>query len=203
VKLPWSKSRNGPAASPVARGKRSRVATAVWAGFFGLLVLAVGGVWFYLVNLEQSYLDKGANYSLIEDRLYAGGAVKKPPRGTRAVLNLCEQDDPYRAEVHVWDSIRDRAPAPDLDWLRQKVEFIDAQRKAGKTTFVHCRNGVSRSGMVVTAYVMWEHHLSLNEALTFVRKQRDIIRPNRAFMERLSEWEEAQKEQPPADGEGR
>jgi protein-tyrosine phosphatase len=37
------------------------------------------------------------------------------------------------------------------------VAAVDANRRAGRTTFVHCRNGVSRSGMVVTAYLMWKN----------------------------------------------
>lgn len=35
------------------------------------------------------------NYSRIEEHLYLGGAVASPPWGTRAVLNLCEKEDPY------------------------------------------------------------------------------------------------------------
>jgi hypothetical protein len=203
VRFLRTKSPSEGAASPAGRRKRSRAGTVLWAAFFAALLLAGGGVWLYLHNLEQSYLDKGANYSLIEDRLYVGGHVERPPRGTQAVLNLCEEEDPYRTEVYAWAKIPDAPPAPDLDWLREKVEFIDTQRKAGRTTYVHCRNGVSRSGMVVTAYVMWEHHLTRDEALAFVRQRRDEIRPHPVFKDRLLEWEEALKEKPPADGEGR
>ena len=45
----------------------------------------------------------------------------------------------------VWESIRDAAPAPDLDWLRKQVKFVDTQRRAGLTVYVHCRAGISRN----------------------------------------------------------
>ena len=114
------------------------------------------------------------------------------------MLNLCEQDDPYRCQVYVWEPIRDSNPAPSIDWLRKKVEFIERQRKAGLTMYVHCRNGVSRSGLVVTAYVMYENHWARDRALAFVRSKRPIARPNRAFMKRLREWEKFLAEPTPA-----
>ena len=43
--------------------------------------------------------------------------------------------------VPVVDAGRDAEPAPTLDWLRVQVEFIDAERAAGRTVYVHCRNG--------------------------------------------------------------
>jgi protein-tyrosine phosphatase len=103
----------------------------------------------------------------------------------------------------VWDPIRDGIPAPGIDWLRRQVEFIDGQRKAGLTAYVHCRNGVSRSGLVVTAYVMYENHWTLDRALAFVRSKRPIARPNRAFMKRLSEWERVLLDPTLAKGKGR
>ena len=69
------------------------------------------------------------------------------------------------------------------------VEFVDAQRRAGATVYVHCFAGVSRSGMVVVAYLMFKNKWTRDEALAFVRTKRDIVRPNPAFMEQLSAWE--------------
>src|SRR5262245_22740877 len=81
---------------------------------------------------------EGPNYSHIEDGLYQGGAVPSPPWRTRAVLNLCESPDPYTSEVHVWEPIPDAIPVPSIDWLRARVEWIDAQRQSGKRVYVHC-----------------------------------------------------------------
>jgi len=133
------------------------------------------------------------NYSRIEDGLYLGGSVDRPPRGTRAVLNVCESEEPYRAEVHRWQPIRDAAPAPSMDWLRQQVDFINEQRRADLPVFVHCQGGTSRSAMVVAAYLMARDGSTRDEALTFLRARRPSIRPNPAFMGLLLEWQQALK----------
>jgi len=142
-----------------------------------------------LVVFETSLSGEGPNYTLIRDKLYMGGYVKAPPPGTKAVLNLCRLADPYKVETQVWEKIKDTTPAPSIDWLRKQVKFIDEQRQAGKTVYVHCRNGVSRSGMVVVAYVMYKDKLPRDKALALVRTKRPITRPNPAFMKRLLEWE--------------
>jgi hypothetical protein len=153
--------------------------------FLGCVGAFLFGVWWFSREEE--------NYSRIEDGLYLGGDVASPPRGTGAVLNLCETADPYRCPVHIWEPIADSEPAPDIDWLRRMVAFIDDNRRAGVTVFVHCRNGVSRSGMVVVAYEMFKNRWGRDEALAFVRSKRPEVRPNPAFMRRLLEWEDVLK----------
>src|SRR5712692_6814881 len=107
-----------------------------------LLVASIAG-WLILLALQRYYaeqenyseIEPKANrtrirppgeerdYSVIEGGLYMGGDVWEPPPGTTAVLNLCEQEDAYRCEVHVWEPIRDAAPAPSIAWLTKQVEF--------------------------------------------------------------------------------
>jgi hypothetical protein len=134
------------------------------------------------------------NYTRIEEGLYLGGYVLEPPPGTRAVLNLCESEDPYRAESHRWQPIRDAEPVPSLGWLREQVGFIQSERAAGHGVFVHCRNGVSRSGLVMAAYLMRREGWSRDQALAFLRGRRQGVRPNPAFMQLLTEWARALKE---------
>jgi hypothetical protein len=151
----------------------------------GAVVLALAGVALFAAWWVQD----GPNYSQIEPGLYVGGHVEAPPPGTHFVLNLDEQDDPYRAEHHLHEPIADAAPAPSLDWLERMVDLVEEHRRAGRTVFVHCRAGASRSGMVALAYLMREHGWSLEEALAEARSRRDIIRPNPAFMGLLRRWE--------------
>jgi len=134
-------------------------------------------------------LRPGADYAPIVDGLYMGGRVKAPPPLTTAVLNLTFLPDPYRCEVHAWMPILDSAPAPGLAWLRKAVDWIEEQRQCGRTTYVHCRRGVSRSSLVVTAYLMRKYDLPLDQALALVRRQRPAANPNRAFMALLRRWE--------------
>jgi hypothetical protein len=155
-------------------------------GIAGAAFLAV----FIVERLTPDEVFPRDNYSCIEDGLYLGGIVSEPPPGTQVVLNLCETKDPYRAEVHRWEPIRDAAPAPSLDWLRQQVEFIDQQRRAGRQVYVHCRAGFSRSGLVMAAYLMYRDGCNRDEALAALREKRSLVHPNPAFMELLLEWEQ-------------
>jgi atypical dual specificity phosphatase len=79
---------------------------------------------------------------------------------------------------------------PTIDWLQKMVTFIDTQRKQGLTVYVHCRNGASRSGLVVIAYIMFKNNWTREEALAFVHSKRDVTRPNPLFLNLLLEWEE-------------
>jgi len=137
------------------------------------------------------------NWSQIEDGLYMGGLISEPPPGTQAVLCLCEQADVYRTPIYQHDPIPDSAPAPKLEWLRKQVKFVEDQRRAGTTTYVHCAAGVSRAGMVMTAYQMAKNNWTRDEALAFIRSKRPVVRPNDAFMELLLEWENTLAIKPP------
>lgn len=156
------------------------------------LVLGGAGAWLGLSWLERSYREEP--YSLIEDRLNAGAWVAEPPPGTSAVVNLCGREDPYPVEARHWRPILEGGKEPDLAWLRETVEFIDAQRRAGRSTYVHCRAGMNRSGAVVTAYLMFEHAWSREEALAFARSRRPQFQPNPALMRLLAEWEQELKD---------
>jgi hypothetical protein len=131
-----------------------------------------------------------ANYSLIEDGLYMGGAVPEPPPGTQAVLNVCTQTDPYRTPVYQWSPINDGPPPPSLGWLGQMVQFVATQRQAGATTFIHCQAGVSRSGLVTVAYEMSKNRWSVAQALSFVKSKRPQTNPNPAFTPLLNQWQQ-------------
>jgi hypothetical protein len=152
------------------------------------LVLS-GGVGLVLLIVVRTVRQK-EHYSRIEDGLYMGGRVPKPPLGTSVVLNLCQKKDSYQAEIHRWEPIEDADPAPSIEWLRRMVHFVDTQRRAGRTTYVHCAAGVSRAGLVIVAYLMHKNHWTRDQALEFVRSKRPVARPNPAFMQLLSEWEE-------------
>jgi protein-tyrosine phosphatase len=144
------------------------------------------------VHLAADWLNREPpNYSQIEEGLYLGGYVQEPPPGATAVLNLCEAEDPYQVAAHRWEPIPDAEPAPSREWLGQQVRFVEDQRKAGRGVFVHCRNGVSRSGLVVVAHLMTRHGWSRDEALAFVQSRRAVVRPHPAFMRLLQEWERA------------
>jgi len=152
------------------------------------MFLAAGlAVWLWLGRIEQSYEQP---FSRIEDGLYLGSSVREPPPGTQAVVNLCGREDTYPVDASLWEPILEGGPQePDLPWLKRVVAFITEQRDAGRTTYIHCMNGVNRSAMVTIAYLMAKHDLSRDQALALVRAKRPQVQPNPDLMRLLAEWE--------------
>jgi hypothetical protein len=150
-------------------------------------LLACVGVWVGLLLLARSYEEEP--YTRIEDGLYLGRAVPQPPPGTRAVVNLCGARDPYTVDAALWEPILEGGDDPTVEGLRRVVEFIAAQRRAGRTTYVHCGVGMNRSGMVMTAYLMSARRWRRDQALAFVQSKRPQVQPNPALMRLLAEWE--------------
>jgi hypothetical protein len=163
--------------------------------YWPALILLLAGLAAITAHLIISRLTRDPpNYTQIEDGLWLGGHVAEPPPGAGAVLNLCELEDAYQAEAHRWESIREAAPGPGIGWLRDQVKWITAQREAGRGVYVHCRNGVSRSALVLAAYLMWREGWPRDRAIAYLRERREIVRPHSAFMKLLIEWERAVKE---------
>lgn len=82
--------------------------------------------------------------------------------------------------------------SPDEDLLRY-FSGVCAQLEGAfarkEVVLVHCAAGISRSATLVIAWLMFRQGLSLDEALSFVRKRRPIVRPNLGFMRQLQIWE--------------
>ena len=54
---------------------------------------------------------------------------------------------------------------------------------------------MNRSGAVITAYLMYEHHWTRDEALAFAQSKRPQLQPNPTLMRLLAEWERTLKEE--------
>mmetsp|Transcript_19073 Transcript_19073/g.37455 ORF Transcript_19073/g.37455 Transcript_19073/m.37455 type:complete len:681 (+) Transcript_19073:891-2933(+) len=67
---------------------------------------------------------------------------------------------------------------------------IARARAEGRTVFVHCQRGISRSATIVIAFLMQSRRLSYNDAFTLVKKNRPIIKPNKGFIKQLQAFEE-------------
>lgn len=161
----------------------------VWPAVGGAVVLLLAGTYLGVWMFTR----EPPNHAEVEPGLHVGGRVEAPPWGTHATLNLCEADDPFRTPAYEHHPIRDAAPAPSLDWLAERVAFVEAHRSADRTVYVHCLNGASRSVTVVTAFLMKKHGWPRDEALAFVRAHRPQARPNPAFLELLAGWEQRLK----------
>ncbi|CAK9237404.1 unnamed protein product [Sphagnum troendelagicum] len=77
-----------------------------------------------------------------------------------------------------------------LDHLEDCLDFIESGRNNGGVVLVHCFAGVSRSGAVVTAYLMKKEHLTMDNALESLKKSSEIVCPNDGFKQQLRMFEE-------------
>jgi hypothetical protein len=107
---------------------------------------------------------------------------------------------PAHVSSHVCD-IDDHTDEDILQHLPLCFDVISAGRTAAYHAearggsgaggvLVHCTLGISRSGAICTAYVMWTSHLPLSEALCIVQAARKWVRPNDGFLEQLLRLEE-------------
>lgn len=135
-------------------------------------------------------MSRKAPWHKIEEGLYVGKWVRVPPPEVQAVLNLCERRNQYRLEANFHEPIKDVGDPPSLIWLERMVSLIAEQRDQGRTVYVHCMAGVSRSGLVAAAWLMREHNWTRKEAMELLRAQRPKINPRPAFRELLKKWEQ-------------
>lgn len=89
-------------------------------------------------------------------------------------------------------SINDSIESPISKITDAACEIIDgaiASKQGTGRILVHCQAGISRSPMVVTAYLMKRKGMTLKAALGQIIHVRPQIRPNAGFLQQLKEME--------------
>ncbi|XP_017575166.1 dual specificity protein phosphatase 2 [Pygocentrus nattereri] len=98
--------------------------------------------------------------------------------------NLFEQELQYMT-LRVEDSL-----AADIRVLfPEAIRFIDSVKESGGRVLVHCQAGISRSATICLAYLIHARRVRLDEAFDFVKRRRQVISPNLAFMGQLLQFE--------------
>ncbi|KAG7332061.1 hypothetical protein KOW79_003895 [Hemibagrus wyckioides] len=101
-----------------------------------------------------------------------------------ACPNLFENELSYMT-LRVEDSM-----AADIRvFFPQAIRFIDSVKESGGRVLVHCQAGISRSATICLAYLIHAQRVRLNEAFDFVKRRRQVISPNLAFMGQLQQFE--------------
>ncbi|KAJ7135145.1 phosphatases II [Mycena filopes] len=120
------------------------------------------------------------------------------------ILSVC--DDPIPAEVPQSGFHHMRIPVEDVDYadllihLPSACRFIDQVVRGRGTILVHDVQGLSRSAVVVAAYLMWSQRISATRALETIRESREEIWPNPGFQEQLVLFELCRYAPTPSDG---
>ena len=132
-------------------------------------------------------------YSKIDDGVYQGGLTDTFPTDVCAVINLIaghnDSNFPQPLCAYLWMPIEDGPRFPGVSWLKMAVAFIANARLAGWGVLIHCRGGISRSGMVDVAYHMFLNRWTRDEALNYIRQKRPQTDPNPTFMGGLLEYQ--------------
>uniref|UniRef100_A0A671WDB7 Serine/threonine/tyrosine interacting-like 1 n=1 Tax=Sparus aurata TaxID=8175 RepID=A0A671WDB7_SPAAU len=118
---------------------------------------------------------QGMDSSILKDlKISAFISISQSIKGNQTVLN-----------IPVADSV-----ASDLYSSFERIcSFIDTHINMGSKVLIVSRQGRSRCSAVTIAFLM--HHLkyTLEQAWTHLLKCKSSMRPNRGFMQQLSEWE--------------
>ena len=138
----------------------------------------------------------GAKRSEITPQLYLGGqyGLKMTPRlkkfGITAIVNMRQHSVHAQSIAQGYDYLHLPTPdwhAPSLEHLHQGVTFITKVIASGGKVYIHCRLGEGRGPTMALAYLM-STGLTLEDALSTVKKVRPFIRPSGAQIAQLKNF---------------
>lgn len=89
----------------------------------------------------------------------------------------------------VLHSTQDEDEAPIEEYFDAAADFIHEAIQAGRTAYVHCETGKSRSAAVVLAYRMKHNSDSLRVAYEDTKAKRGYIQPKPTFFAKLIQQE--------------
>ncbi|XP_039190569.1 serine/threonine/tyrosine-interacting-like protein 1 [Crotalus tigris] len=110
----------------------------------------------------------------------------------KAHINICEEAGTFLLEdrenlLHI--PIPDSLEADLFSHFGNICHFIDAHVHKG-AVLVFSSFGISRCSTAVMAYLIHSCKLYLKNAWNYVQKCKNNMRPNRAFVKQLSDWEQ-------------
>jgi len=159
-----------------------------------------------LSNEQQSLAalaSDDSNPCLIDTGLYMGGmqaAMNKKAllqEGITHVVNCAKNIKRVWTKFKEWTKtftylsmdMDDDSVCQIREHVYNALPFIDAAIQEGGKVFVHCAQGVSRSGTIVVAYLMAKHQIPFEDALRMAKDGRAIARPNSSFTTQLKAME--------------
>ncbi len=135
------------------------------------------------------------SFQEVTEGLYLGSTPWLPSHlqelyseGIRSIISLEGESDktPIGMDVFLWLPLLD-GTAPTMDQLRMGIRTIDELLRMGHKVFVHCRFGVGRAPTLVAAHFV-KHGMSVEEAVSFLKKIRPTVNPLSAQLARLEEY---------------
>lgn len=136
---------------------------------------------------------------ILENQLYLGRGEQATNAKIVSDLKLThvinigsEHASPFTDRIQYLNIKLDDNPSSDLKiYFLKACQFLSDALSTGGRILVHCNLGVSRSSTIVIAYLMKSKQWTLKVAHDYVRDRRTCIRPNRGFLQQLSDWEQS------------
>lgn len=136
---------------------------------------------------------------ILENQMYLGrgeqatnAKIVSDLRLTHVINIGSEHPSPFIDRIQYLNIKLDDSPSSDLKiYFSKACQFISDALSVGGRILVHCNLGVSRSSTIVISYLMKSRQWTLKVAHDFVRDRRTCIRPNRGFLQQLSDWEQS------------
>ncbi|KAK7088766.1 serine/threonine/tyrosine-interacting-like protein 1 [Littorina saxatilis] len=111
----------------------------------------------------------------------------------KAHVNVCVEAETFFKEPgpeHLHIQVQDSNDADLFSHFEKACSFIDGHSEENRAVLVFDNLGISRAATVVIAYIMKHQKVPLEIAYRDVQRCLSTLRPNRAFIEQLSHWEE-------------
>jgi protein tyrosine phosphatase (PTP) superfamily phosphohydrolase (DUF442 family) len=119
------------------------------------------------------------------------GLRKMKALGITAIINMRMHSVYTEAQYEGFHYLHlptpDNTPPP-LKVLIQGADFADAEIKKGGKVYIHCRQGLGRGPSMTIAYLL-KTGLTVEDAVTLIRKARPFINPRPGQLKRLKELE--------------
>jgi len=115
-----------------------------------------------------AWIDNALDHSTLDKALVSAGVLRNPSPSTI---------DQKRAVF-----------TPTIPIDHQRLPKRQLTEVPNRNVLVHCRQGVSRSGAVIIAYLMRMFSLEYDVALAIAQTSRSIIQPNSGFADQLRLW---------------
>lgn len=138
----------------------------------------------------------GTSHSQILPTLYLGSrhsidnATFFKDNNITHVVSICDEHPPAEfGLVNLHINKMDTPKANLREDFERVIKFIHTARLTGKTVFVHCQAGYSRSSTIVIAYMMATQNMTYEEGFGYVAICRRIG-PNMGFVKQLEKFRE-------------
>ena len=90
-------------------------------------------------------------------------------------------------EMHLY--IKDSEKFNIYDYFEKANDYINKCKLEGGKLLVHCKFGISRSASFIIAYLIKYNNFTTDNALLFLQRKRNKIKPNQGFMNQLYQYE--------------